>query len=149
PHGARCRTRRHLAARAESRPASNRVGRGGRCGVVACHCTTAARAALRRRTRRSDDTIDGRRVVTRGGGACDADTGASGDARHAVERSRRGVDAERIFGGLPAAAEKNRGKARRSRRRAERSASAAFSVQTHAVSYALAIFLGSTLLFLL
>jgi spermidine synthase len=50
---------------------------------------------------------------------------------------------------MPATAEKKRGKARRSARRAEQSAPAAFWLPAHALSYALAIFLGSTLLFLL
>ncbi|HEV7992983.1 MAG TPA: fused MFS/spermidine synthase [Gemmatimonadaceae bacterium] len=45
--------------------------------------------------------------------------------------------------------ESKRGKARRSARRAEQPAPAAFSLTTRALSYALAIFLGSTLLFLL
>ena len=50
---------------------------------------------------------------------------------------------------MPATAEKKRGNARRSARRAEQSAPAASWLTTRALSYALAIFLGSTLLFLL
>ena len=50
---------------------------------------------------------------------------------------------------MSASAEKKRGKARRSARHAEQSAPAAFSLPARALSYALAIFLGSTLLFLL
>jgi spermidine synthase len=46
-------------------------------------------------------------------------------------------------------ADNKRGRARRSARRAERSAPAAFSLPAHALSYAVGIFLGSTLLFLL
>ena len=50
---------------------------------------------------------------------------------------------------MSASAEKKRGKARRSARHAEQSAPAAFSLPARALSYALAVFLGSTLLFLL
>jgi hypothetical protein len=50
---------------------------------------------------------------------------------------------------MSASAEKKRGKARRSARHVEQSAPAAFSLPARALSYALAIFLGSTLLFLL
>ncbi len=50
---------------------------------------------------------------------------------------------------MPAIAEKKRGKTRRNARRAEQSAPTAFALPARALSYALAIFLGSTLLFLL
>ena len=50
---------------------------------------------------------------------------------------------------MSGSAEKKRGKARRSARHAEQSAPAAFSLPARALSYALAVFLGSTLLFLL
>ena len=50
---------------------------------------------------------------------------------------------------MPATAETKRGKARRSARRAEQPATTASPLPAHALSYALAIFLGSTLLFLL
>ena len=55
----------------------------------------------------------------------------------------------RIFGGCPLPPIEKRGRARRSAVRAERAAPAAFSLPARALSYALAIFLGSTLLFLL
>ena len=50
---------------------------------------------------------------------------------------------------MSASAEKKRGRARRSAARAEQAAPAAFSLPARALSYALALFLGSTLLFLL
>ena len=50
---------------------------------------------------------------------------------------------------MPKTVDTKRGRARRNARRAERSASAPFALPAHALSYALAIFLGSTLLFLL